>query len=674
MSAPDPSPPRFTPFVPEETDLPELTVRAVVIGVFMAIVLGAANAYLGMRAGLTVAATFPAAVVAMAALRGVGGSVLEENISRTTASVGEALVAGAIFTIPAFVISGVWDELRYWESTAIMLVGGLLGVLFIIVLRRTMVVEADLPFPESVAAAELVKAGQGRQTGAKYVFQAMGIAGAWELVENSYGLQIVRDSATAFVNLGRSTVEMFGQPVSYAGGFILQSPAASPALVGVGFIVGPRIASTVFAGAVLGWLLLVPLGLFLNPDAAAETADGAALMALGEEVWLRQIRPLAVGTMLVAAFYTLFSLRTALIEGIGRAFTDVQRAQTGAGTVTRQNLDLDFNKIGIALAALCLPLLGLYWFFSGSIPGALVLTVVMVVLGFLFAAVAGYLVGLLGSSNNPISGLTLSTLLIAAILMVGLGVTGPAGILGVLGVAGVVCCAAGVAGDMLQDLKVGHILGGTPWKMEVGEIIGVIVAALVLILPMMAMHEVYTIGSAALPAPQAGLMALMAEGIVGGEMAWPLVVTGMFLALGLILIQSPSPMLIAVGMYLPFSATAAIFVGGIIAWLLSRALAARDAGEAAVTRANNTGVLLSSGFIAGEALMAVALAFMVLGAAGIAGGEVGRVLPSVAETAGFPGWLQSLLGALVFGLLYYLLVRVPLAAGEGDTGPGAPPS
>ena len=664
MSTEDPSSSRFTPFVPEETDLPELTFWAVLIGVFMAVVLGAANAYLGMRAGLTVAATFPAAVVAMAALRGLGGSVLEENIARTTASVGEALVAGAIFTIPAFVISGVWDELRYVESTAIMLTGGLLGVLFIIVLRRTMVVEADLPFPESVAAAELVKAGQGGQTGAKYVFQAMGIAGAWELVKNSNGIQIVSSSATGFVDLGRSTVEMLGRQVSYAGGFLVQSPDASPALVGVGFIVGPRIASTLFAGAVLGWLLLVPLGLFLNPDAAAGAADAAALMALGEEVWLKQIRPLAVGTMIVAAFYTLFNLRTALIEGIARALSDIRKAQTGAGTPTRQNLDLDFNKVGIAIFAMGVPLLGLYWFFSGSIPGALLLTVVMIVLGFLFAAVAGYLVGLLGSSNNPISGLTLSTLLIAAILMVGIGVTGPAGILGVLGVAGVVCCAAGVAGDMLQDLKVGHILGGTPWKMEFAEIIGVIVAALVLILPMMAMHEVYTIGSAALPAPQAGLMALMAEGIVGGEMAWPLVIAGMFLALGLILISSPSPMLIAVGMYLPLSSTAAIFVGGIIAWLLSRALAARNAGAAAVTRANNTGVLLSSGFIAGEALMAVLLAFVVLGAswAGLEGG----VLPTISQS--------TLLGALVFVLLYYLLVRVPLAAGGDEPDSGAPPS
>ena len=648
MSESDPSSSRFTPFVPEETDLPELTVRAVGLGIVMAIVLGAANAYLGMKAGLTVAATFPAAVVAMAALRGFGGSVLEENISRTTASVGEALVAGAIFTIPAFVISGVWDELRYWESTAIMLVGGLLGVLFIIVLRRTMVVEADLPFPESVAAAELVKAGQGGQTGAKYVFQAMGIAGAWELVKNANGIQIVSSSATTFVNLGRSTIEMLGQQVSYAGGFILQSPAASPALVGVGFIVGPSIASTLFAGAVLGWLLLVPLGLFLNPETAAQVTDAAgatdtaALMSLGEEVWLKQIRPLAVGTMIVAAFYTLFNLRTALVEGIGRAFTDIRKAQTGGGTVTRQNLDLDFTKVGIAIAGLSVPLLGLYWFFSGSIPGALLLTVVMIILGFLFAAVAGYLVGLLGSSNNPISGLTLSTLLIAAILMVGIGVTGPAGILGVLGVAGVVCCAAGVAGDMLQDLKVGHILGGTPWKMELGEIIGVVVAALVLILPMMVMDQVYEIGSAALPAPQAGLMALMAQGIVGGEMAWPLVMAGMFLAFGLILINSPSPMLIAVGMYLPFSSTAAIFVGGIIAWMLSRALAARNAGEAAVTRANNTGVLLSSGFIAGEALMAVLLAFVVAG--GTYGrGRSGPAVDLAEHPAGRPGVRPALL-------------------------------
>ena len=653
----DPSSRPFVPFVPESSDLPELTFRALLLGTAMAIVLGTANAYLGMRAGLTVAATFPAAVVAMAALRMFGGSILEENMARTTASVGEALVAGAIFTIPAFVISGVWDELRYWESTAIMLVGGILGVLFIIVLRRTLVVEAELPFPESVAAAELVKAGQGgRQTGAKFVFQAMGVAGAWELLKNSNGIKLVADSASWFVSAGESTIEMLGRPVNYVGGFLLQSPAASPALIGVGFIVGPQIAATLFAGAVLGWLLLVPLSLFLNPELAAGATDSAGFIELSTEVWLKQVRPLAVGTMIVAAFYTLYNLRTSLIQGIGRALGDLGTAQ--AGGAGRLDIDIDFKKVGLAIAALAVPLFGLYWYFSESFGGAILLTVMMVILGFLFAAVAGYLVGLLGSSNNPISGLTLSTLLIAAVVMVGIGVTGSGGILGVLAVAGVVCCACGIAGDMLQDLKVGHILGGTPWKMQVGELIGVTVAAMVLIWPMILMDRVYEIGSTELPAPQAGLMALIAEGIVGGDMAWPLVIAGMALAGVLILINAPSPMLIAVGMYLPFPSTAGIFVGGLVSWWLTRSLDQQEASGEERTRATNTGVLLSSGFIAGEALMAVLLAFVV----GASEAIPWLVLPQIADSA--------LGGALVFILLYYMLVRMPLNAMRGGAAGG----
>jgi putative OPT family oligopeptide transporter len=642
--------------VPESSDLPELTFRALLLGTAMAIVLGTANAYLGMRAGLTVAATFPAAVVAMAALRMFGGSILEENMARTTASVGEALVAGAIFTIPAFVISGVWDELRYWESTAIMLVGGILGVLFIIVLRRTLVVEAELPFPESVAAGELVKAGQGgRQTGAAFVFQAMGVAAAWELIKNSNGLKLVADSATWFVSLGRSTIEIAGQQVSYFGGFLLQSPAASPALVGVGFIVGPQIVATLFAGALLGWLVLVPLGLFLNPALSAEITDAAGFVELSTEVWLTQVRPLAVGTMIVAAFFTLYNLRTSLIQGIGGAFGHLGASHGGAG---RQDTDIDFRKVGLSIAALAVPLFGLYWYFSGSLAGALLLTILMIVLGFLFAAVAGYLVGLLGSSNNPISGLTLSTLLIAAIVMVFIGVTGNSGIMGVLAVAGVVCCACGIAGDMLQDLKVGHILGGTPWKMQIGELIGVTVAAMVLIWPMILMDRVYEIGSIELPAPQAGLMALIAEGIVGGDMAWPLVIAGMALAGVLILINAPSPMLIAVGMYLPFPSTAGIFVGGLVSWWLTRSLDQQEASGEERTRATNTGVLLSSGFIAGEALMAVLLAFVV----GASEAIPWLVLPQIADSA--------LGGALVFILLYYMLVRMPLNAMRGGAAGG----
>ncbi|MFH1964846.1 MAG: oligopeptide transporter, OPT family [Acidobacteriota bacterium] len=638
----------FKPFVPIESELPELTFKALMLGVIMAIVLGAANAYVGMKAGLTVAATFPAAVVAMAALRLFKGSILEENIARTTASVGEALVAGAIFTIPAFVISGVWDELHYFESTVIMLLGGLLGVLFVIVLRRTLVVEADLPFPESVAAAELVKAGQGGQTGAKYVFGAMGFAGLWELVKNSYGVQFAVDHTRTFIEMGTSKIEIMGKKITYFGGFMLESPAASPLLVGVGFIVGPNISAVLFSGALTGWLLLVPISLFLNPDLASSATDSASWIALSEEIWLRQVRPIAVGTMIVAAFYTLFKLRKSLIGGITKAVSDIQALKTGTGKVNRLEVDLDFKKVGAAIAVLSIPVFFLYLFFAGSILGALILTVVMIVLGFLFAAVAGYLVGLLGSSNNPISGLTLSTLLIAAIMMVAIGVTGDPGIMAVIGVAGVVCCTAGIAGDMMQDLKVGHILGGTPWKMEVAEIIGVAFAALALIYPMIVMDQVYKIGSAELPAPQAGLMALMSRGIVGGDMAWPLVIAGIFFGIALIMIKAPAPMLIAVGMYLPFYSTAAIFVGGLIKLALDKAMEKKGMDEEAQDKATKTGILLSSGFIAGESLMAVLLAFWVMGSSALG-------LPNLPHFAESP-----LLAFLIFPVLLYLLVYVPL--------------
>jgi putative OPT family oligopeptide transporter len=648
----------FKPFVPAQTAMAELTFKAVFLGVIMAIVLGAANAYVGMKAGLTVAATFPAAVVAMAALRLFRGSILEENVARTTASVGEALVAGAIFTLPAFVIAGVWDELRYYESTAIMLIGGTLGVLFVIVLRRTLVEQADLPFPEAVAAGELVKAGQGGQTGAAYVFSAMGFAFVWEIFKNSRGIQLVGESTREFYQLATSKIELLDERISYYGGVLIESPAASPLLVGVGFIVGPHVASVLFCGAMMGWLLLVPVSLFLNPSLTAGLVDNAAWTDLSEEIWLKQVRPIAVGTMIVAAFYTLFKLRTSLISGIGKAVLDLQAVKAGVRKANRLETDLDFSKIGIAIALLSIPLFFLYWYFTGSLFGSILLTVIMMILGFLFAAVAGYLVGVMGSSNNPISGLTLSTLLIAAVLLVMIGVTGDAGIMGVLGVAGVICCTAGIAGDMMQDLKVGHILGGTPWKMEIAEIGGVIFASLALVFPMIVMDQTYHIGSAELPAPQAGLMALMSKGIVGGEMAWPLVIAGMFFGLALILIKAPAPMLIAVGMYLPFDSTAAIFVGGIIRVILDKIMARKGLDAGKRTSATNAGILLSSGFIAGESLMAVMIAFWVMGTTTLGLSE----LPKFGDS---PWW-----GMLIFLVLAFLLIRVPLNAASKGGAPG----
>ena len=655
----------FTPYVPASKTMPELTVKAVLLGVVMAVVLGAANAYLGMKAGLTVAATFPAAVVAMAALRVLKGNILEENIARTTASVGEALVAGAIFTIPAFVISGAWDELHYWESTAIMLIGGLLGVLFVIILRRTLVVEADLPFPESVAASEIVKAGQGGATGASLVFGAMGVAGLWELLKNENGIHLVKSFAERAFDLGKSTIEIAGKKIEYTGSLAVSTMDASPALMGVGYIVGLRVAAVLFSGAVMGHLMLVPMALFLNPELSASVAgDAQGMLDMAGEIWKNQVRPLAVGTMIVAAFYTLYNLRDSLTAGIKKALTDLSVKSEDKET-DRTQIDLDFKKVFFAIGLMSIATFFLYNYFAENVPGALLLTVVMVVLGFLFAAVAGYLVALIGSSNNPISGLTLSALLISAVLMVFIGLTDIHGVAAVLGVAGVVCCAAGIAGDMMQDLKVGHILGGTPWRMQIGELIGVVAAALVLTFPLIALDEVYEIGSAALPAPQAGLMALMANGIVAGEMAWPLVITGMFLAIGLILIGAPSPMLIAVGMYLPFFSTASIFVGGLIKWGLGFMLDKKEAEPEERTKAENTGILLSSGFIAGESLMAVILAFLVLGS------DFFPWLLTAKEAVTPEMDPQFWLSLIIYPVLAYLLIFLPIKKMKEDGMPAA---
>ncbi len=653
--------PEFKPYVPADSDLKEFTFKAVFLGVIMAIVLGAANAYLGMKAGLTVAATFPAAVVAMAALRLFKGTILEENVARTTASVGEALVAGAIFTIPAFVLvefedgSKLWDSLWTFEhlieGTLIMLIGGTLGVLFIVLLRRTMVEEADLPFPESVAAAQIVKAGQGGATGANYVFGAMGLAALFELFKNSNGIQIITGYVNKFYQFAESKIQIGGSTTAYSGGMLIESPAAYPALMGVGYIVGFRISAVLFAGAVMGHLMLVPLATFLNPT--LQGMVGQSLENISSDIWRNQIRPLAVGTMIVAAFYTLYNLRKSLIQGIGKAFKNIQKLKAHAGPVSRLEIDLDFKKIITAILILAVPQFILYHYFSGSFLGSILLTVVLLVIGFLFSAVAGYLVGLIGSSNNPISGLTLSTLLISAILMVAIGVTGPKGVAAVLGVAGVICCAAGVAGDMTQDLKVGHILGGTPWRMQMGEIIGVVVAAAFLMPIIALLDKVYVIGSVELPAPQAGLMALMAKGIVGGEMAWPLVIVGIVFAIGLILIKAPSPMLIAVGMYLPFHSTSAIFVGGIIKWILDRNMEKKQLNDAQKSRADNTGVLLASGLIAGESLMAVILAFVVLGL------NFSESSFSLTQLAPFnSAWLSL----LIFAAVIYMLIKVPMTS------------
>lgn len=605
----------YKPYVPADKSMKEISFKAVFLGIIMAVVLGAANAYLGLMAGMTVAATFPAAVIAMAVLRPMKGTILEENLARTTGAVGEALAAGAIFTIPAFIMSGVWDNFDIFKSTMLMLVGGILGVLLIILVRRTLVEDAELPFPESVACAAMVKTGQEARSNAGYMFWAMGLGGVIEFFTSENGIQVIKPfvrSVFKIPGLSRITylnsdnVEMYKTP-TIEGRMFVESPAANAALTGVGYIIGPKLAALTFSGGVLGWLFLMPILLFISGDLQIMVSrDLGTWSEVAISAYNAQIKPIAVGAMLVGAFYTLFKMRKSLVTGISRSVTDVKKAQAEGGTATiRTDKDLPFPSILMAIVALIIPMVILYNVFTQSFGSALVSALVMVFMGLLFAAVAGYLVGIIGSSSNPISGLTLTTLLIAALMMLIMGQTGESGVAAVIGVAAVVCCVAGVAGDMIQDWKVGHILGGTPWRMQIGGMIGVIAAALTLTFSLQLLHNSIGIGSETLPAPQAGLMSTMALGIVGGEMAWPLVIAGMLLAVVLILIGSPSPMLIAVGMYLPLRSTACIFFGGVLKYVLGNLSGKKKPNPKGKEIIENIGLLLASGLIAGQALMGI---------------------------------------------------------------------
>ena len=601
----------YKPFVPLNKELPEFTFKAVFLGILMAMILGAANAYLGLKAGMTVAATFPAAVIAMAVLRPFKGSVLEENLARTTGAVGEALAAGAIFSLPAFIMTGVWKEFNYLQATALLLVGGILGVLFVILLRRTFMEDDSLPFPESQACTEIVKAGQGGQTGAGAVFGSMGLASLIEFFRNANGVPFLGSSYKIIGKVGKSV-------------FPFQTPASSPAFLGVGFIIGLRLAAITLAGGVFGWLFLMPIVLYVksgaDPKLAAEvnsllsSGQNYALFGKFYGIYAESVKIIAVGAMIVGAFYTLYKMRANLITGMKRSFASFGKGSgEGDDNMHRANQDLNFKVVLLAISGTLLAMVGVYFWLTHSVAISLVTTVVMALAGFLFAAVAGYLVSIIGSSSNPISGLTLSTLLLAAGLLVLLGMRGQEGVAAVLGVATVVCAVAGVAGDMIQDWKVGWNLGATPSKMQIGGLIGVVAAALVLVPIVMLLHKYAGgLGSESLPAPQAGLMATMSQGIIGGQLEWGLILIGMLFAIALILIGAPSPMLIAVGMYLPFETTSAIFVGGLIKWAATALAQRRGFGPKEAEEAvENRGLLVASGLVAGEALTGIVLAILV---------------------------------------------------------------
>ena len=685
---------RSRPFVPENVKMQEFTWRALVLGLVMCVILGAANAYLGLRAGQTIAATYPAAVIGMAVLRVFKGSILEENIARTAGSIGESVAAGAVFTLPAFFLAHVWSSpvipkgLGFWssmaalagdpaylKSTSLMLVGSVLGVLFVSLIRRVMVEDPELPFPESVAASEIHKAGRAGARAAKYLFYNIGFGAAVYLTGVFNLFAPDHDFFFPVGRMGSSTLRLGpagSTRVLNAGGISsCQAPTVSPAFIGVGYIIGPELAALNFSGSVVAWGLLIPLLIFfMGPQLQTflssnwATAPAGDTLGLVNAVWRYIVRPIAVGSMMVGTCYTLFRMRNNLIAGLGKAVAELRGKAPALESVSRTERYMSsktvFALIGCTFALMCV----LYVYLSGLVTGGIAAALVMLIVGFFFATVSGYLVGVIGSSNNPISGLTLSTLVIAALLMVSMGVSGASGVVAVLGVAAVVCVSSAVAGELLQDFKVGYILGGTPRSIQIAELIAVVLASIVMYFPLMILYYGNInrggtgFGDKALSAPQAGLMASLAQGIVGGDMAWPLVVTGILLGFAMILFKVKSPMLVAIGMYLPISITSAIFVGGMVRWITDSVARRKQLNEAQRARTENVGILVASGLIAGEALAGLVKAVWDF---------QDKELPSVFKE---PSYVA---GVVVMALIALVLIRIPLA-NAGDPNEPAPPT
>ena len=674
MSLPVSTPHR--PFVSEKTTMKEFTLRAVLLGLVMSVVLGAANAYLGLHAGQTIAATYPAAVIGMAFLRAFKGTVLEENIARTAGSIGESVAAGAIFTIPAFVMSGSWTSFdpaqAYWKSTALMLVGSVLGVLFVSLVRRALVEDASLPFPESVAAAEIHKAGQRGADAARYLFWSIGFGTLIQALGEFKLYAVDKDFVVRIGQIGKSFVRLGplgSQNVLQTGAIsTVAAPTVSPALIGVGYVIGPELASLSFSGSLLAWGLLVPLMMyFMGPNLQNFLPPGSGdggWAAMAAAVWRYIIRPVAVGGMMVGAAYTLIKMGKKLTSSLGRALAEVRHGAPPMESMIRTERYMGSKTVLSLIGVVFLLMIALYFYIAGQVMAAVVAAVVMLIVGFFFATVSGNLVGVIGSSNNPISGLTLSTLIIAALLMVSLGVSGPSGVAVVLGVAAVVCVSSAVAGELMQDFKAGYILGGTPRNIQIVELIAVVLSSLVMYFPLYVLHigNIKSggtgFGDPKLAAPQAGLMAALAQGIVGGEMAWPLVVTGAIFGVVLIMFKVRSPMLVAVGMYLPFPTTCAIFVGGVLRSLTDSRSRAVGHNAAQMTRVENVGILVASGLIAGEALTGLLFAYFKF-----------KDIP-VLEFFKDPSYVAGFVVLLIMG---FAMVRVPLANAGRPEDP-APPS
>ncbi len=614
----------FQSLIPPEKSIPELTFKAVLVGVILAIVMGSANAYLGLYAGMTVSAAIPGAIMALAILKPFKPTVLEVTLGMMGAASGEALAAGVIFTIPALVVIGVWTQIHYLETTVIALIGGILGVLWMVLLRRALIVKTDLPFPEGIAVAAVINTAVGSEEeekdegggGSLWMLIGATLAGIVKFCQVS--LNVFKGKIEYVVNAGK-----YGVLGKTTEGYFYGGTAASPALLGVGYIIGPKIAAYVFAGGLLGWIIITPL-ILVSTGLPSGTSPLDGFMT----VWGEYVRYLGVGAMVVGGLYTIWKLRENLLQGVKEAVIGLRGGS--AGTKKRTDRDLDIKKVFLAIGFLVIPVFLVYAWMSQMYAVSLFMAIFLVLLAFIASAIAGYMAGLLGSSNNPISGVTVAVLLFVSIIMLAFGVTGSSGMEIVIGMAAVVCCGAAISGDVLQSMAAGQMLGATPWKQQVAELIGVSAAAPVLALVVQALDKAYKIGSYDLPAPQAFLMGGIVKGVIGGEMVWPFVIAGAFLALVLILMDIPV-LPVAIGIYLPFTLSVPILVGGIVRVVVDRRLkklsmgeeeeeelsdwemAIKKTGIKPKEKAHRVGLLFSAGLIAGEALMGVIGAFLIIG-------------------------------------------------------------
>ena len=578
----------FKPYVPADKVTPEFTATSIIIGVLLAIIFGAANAYLGLRVGMTVSASIPAAVISMGVIRVImkKDSILESNMVQTIGSAGESLAAGAIFTLPALFLwanEGKTEAPNLLTISLIALVGGVLGVLFMIPLRNALIVKEHgvLPYPEGTACAEVLLAGEEGGTSAKTVFAGMGLSAVFKFITD--GLKVVPGVVTAPIRSLRTAF----------------SAEVYPALLGVGYICGIKIASYMFAGALLGWFVLIPaITIFGGPTTmypgdvpiAQMYAEGGA-----DAIWGSYIRSIGAGAVAAGGIISLIKSLPLIVSTFKDSLKGLKGGTKAGSLRTEQDLDMRLVLGGSLVLILVIWLLP-------AIPVSLIGALLVVVFGFFFATVSSRMVGLVGSSNNPVSGMAIATLLFSTLVLKVTGNTGVSGMIGAIAIGSVICIVAAMAGDTSQDLKTGYILGATPKKQQIGELLGAVVAAFTIGGVLLLLNSAWGFGTTELAAPQATLMKMITEGVMNGNLPWPLVLIGIFAAIVVEILGIPV-LPVAIGLYLPLELSATIMIGGVIRWIVDKKSADKN-GEA------SGGVLFCSGLIAGEGLVGILLAIL----------------------------------------------------------------